>query len=102
MNPRILIFDDSTSSVDVETEHEIQQALQELLRNRTTFIITQRVSTIKNANRIVAFENGKIAEIGTHEELLAQRGIYSRIYSTQFKEQEEMLQTQMIRVREDE
>jgi len=92
LNPRILIFDDSTSSVDVETEHEIQQALQILLKNRTTFIITQRVSTIKNATRIVVFENGRIAEEGSHEELLANDGIYAKIYRTQFKEQEELLE----------
>ena len=95
LNPRILIFDDSTSSVDVETEHEIQQALQTLLKNRTTFIITQRVSTIKNATRIVVFENGQIVEEGSHEELLARDGIYAKIYRTQFKEQEELLEAQV-------
>ena len=101
LNPRILIFDDSTSSVDVETEHEIQQALQTLLKNRTTFIITQRVSTIKNATRIVVFENGQIVEEGSHEELLARDGIYAKIYRTQFKEQEELLEAQVIQRRSD-
>jgi ATP-binding cassette subfamily B protein len=99
LNPRILIFDDSTSSVDVETEHEIQQALQILLKNRTTFIITQRVSTIKNATRIVIFENGAIVEEGSHEELLAKDGIYAKIYRTQFKEQEDILETQAVQRR---
>jgi len=99
LNPRILIFDDSTSSVDVETEHEIQQALQILLKNRTTFIITQRVSTIKNATRIVVFENGKIVEEGNHEELLAKDGIYAKIYRTQFKEQEELLEAKAVQRR---
>jgi ATP-binding cassette subfamily B protein len=101
LNPRILIFDDSTSSVDVETEHEIQKALQILLKNRTTFIITQRVSTIKNATRIIVFENGCIAEEGTHEELLEKNGIYAKIYRTQFKEQEELLEAQAIQRRSD-
>lgn len=99
LNPRILIFDDSTSSVDVETEHEIQQALQILLKNRTTFIITQRVSTIKNATRIVVFENGAIVEEGSHEELLAKDGIYAKIYRTQFKEQEDILEAQAVQRR---
>jgi ATP-binding cassette subfamily B protein len=99
LNPRILIFDDSTSSVDVETEHEIQQALQILLKNRTTFIITQRVSTIKNATRIVVFENGAIVEEGRHEELLAKDGIYAKIYRTQFKEQEDILEAQAVQRR---
>jgi len=99
LNPRILIFDDSTSSVDIETEHEIQQALQILLRDRTTFIITQRVSTIKNATRIVVFENGRIAEEGSHGELLAKNGIYAKIYRTQFKEQEELLEAQAVQRR---
>lgn len=97
LNPSVLIFDDSTSSVDIETEHEIQQALQALLKGRTTFIITQRVSTIKNATRIVVFENGQIAEEGRHEDLLAGDGIYAKIYRTQFKEQEDLLKTQAVR-----
>jgi ABC-type multidrug transport system fused ATPase/permease subunit len=82
-NPKILILDDSTSSVDTQTEHEIQQALDALLENRTTFIITQRLSSIKKANYIVVLDNGEVAEEGTHDELLAKKGIYWRLYETQ-------------------
>jgi ATP-binding cassette subfamily B multidrug efflux pump len=82
-NPKILILDDSTSSVDTQTEHEIQQALDALLENRTNFIITQRLSSIKKANYIVVLENGEVAEEGTHEELLAKNGVYWRLYETQ-------------------
>ena len=82
-NPRILILDDSTSSVDTQTEYEIQQALDELLENRTTFIITQRLSSIKKADYIIVLEDGEIAEEGKHEELMETRGIYYRLYQTQ-------------------
>ncbi len=82
-NPRILILDDSTSSVDTQTEHDIQQALDELLADRTTFIITQRLSSIKKAGYIVVLDNGFIAEEGTHDQLMAQEGIYRRLYDTQ-------------------
>ena len=82
-NPKILILDDSTSSVDTQTEYEIQQALEELLENRTTFIITQRLSSIKKADRIVVLDNGEIVEEGSHDELLALNGIYSKLYMTQ-------------------
>jgi len=82
-NPKILILDDSTSSVDTQTEHEIQQALDELLTNRTTFIITQRLSSIKKANYIVVLDNGEIIEEGTHEELMALNGTYRKLYETQ-------------------
>jgi ATP-binding cassette subfamily B protein len=82
-NPKILILDDSTSSVDTQTEHEIQQALDALLENRTTFIITQRLSSIKKANYIVVLDNGEIVEEGTHEELLVRNGVYRRLYETQ-------------------
>ena len=87
-DPKILIFDDSTSSVDVETEHEIQTAIRNLLKDRTTFIITQRLSTIKNADRIVVLENGEIIEEGSHEELIVRDGVYATIYRTQYAPQE--------------
>jgi ATP-binding cassette subfamily B protein len=82
-NPRILILDDSTSSVDTQTEYEIQQALDELLENRTTFIITQRLSSIKKADYIIVLEDGAVAEQGTHDELMALGGIYHKLYQTQ-------------------
>ena len=82
-NPRILILDDSTSSVDTQTEYEIQQALDELLENRTTFIITQRLSSIKKADYIIVLEDGAIAEQGTHDELITRGGIYHKLYQTQ-------------------
>jgi ATP-binding cassette subfamily B protein len=86
-NPAILILDDSTSSVDIETEYQIQKALQALLRDRTTFVITQRLSTIKNAHKIIVLDSGEIAETGTHEELVQKNGLYRRIYETQLAAQ---------------
>ena len=91
MNPKILILDDSTSFVDTKTEQEMQKALATLLKDRTTFVITQRLSTIKNADRIIVLDNGTLQEIGTHEELMALKGIYSKIYMTQFAPKEELL-----------
>ncbi len=96
MNPRILIFDDSTSFVDVKTEKALQKAIEALLAGRTAFVITQRISTVKNADRIIVLERGEIAEMGTHRELLALNGIYTRIYRTQFAPQEELLLQQTI------
>ncbi|MHA1770079.1 MAG: ABC transporter ATP-binding protein [Candidatus Thorarchaeota archaeon] len=81
-DPRILILDDSTSSVDAKTELMIQQALENLIHNRTTFIITHRMSTIRNADLIVVMERGKVVEIGSHEELIALGGIYADIHNT--------------------
>lgn len=82
-NPKILILDDSTSSVDTKTEYEIQQALDALLENRTTFIITQRLSSIKKADYIIVLEDGVIAEEGGHEKLMDLDGIYRKLYDTQ-------------------
>ncbi|MDQ1316422.1 MAG: ATP-binding cassette, subfamily multidrug efflux pump [Candidatus Poribacteria bacterium] len=90
MNPKILILDDSTSSVDTETEHLIQNAIATLVIGRTTFVIAQRLSTIKRANKIVVLENGEIVEQGTHDELMEKGGIYTEIYNMQFKQQEEI------------
>jgi ABC-type multidrug transport system fused ATPase/permease subunit len=87
MNPRILVLDDSTSSVDVETEYEIQQALQALLKNRTAFVITQRVSTIRNADNIIVLEEGEIVEEGAHDTLMAKKGAYYQIYQTLYETQ---------------
>ncbi|MFQ6076595.1 MAG: ABC transporter ATP-binding protein, partial [Candidatus Bathyarchaeia archaeon] len=89
-DPRILILDDSTSSVDVETELEIRKAIRALLEGRTTFIITQRLSTIRDADRIVVLEDGRVVEEGSHEQLLARGGVYARIYETQLAPQEEV------------
>jgi len=83
-DPRILILDDSLSFVDANTEREIQIAIDEAMEGRTCFIIAQRLSTIKNANRIMVLDDGEIIEFGTHEQLLGRNGVYRRIYETQF------------------
>ena len=88
-NPRILIFDDSTSSVDTETEFLIQQALRELTRGRTTFVIAERLQTVKDADQILVLDKGTIVERGTHSELLREGKIYREIYELQLREQEE-------------
>jgi ABC-type multidrug transport system fused ATPase/permease subunit len=85
-NPKILILDDSLSFVDAKTENEIQKAIDEAMKGRTTFMIAQRLSTIKNADRIVVLDNGAIVELGSHTELMANNGIYKKIYETQFLE----------------
>ncbi len=86
--PRILILDDSTSSVDTETEYQIQQALNSLMQGRTTFIIAQRLLTLKNADLILVLDQGRIVERGNHVELLARAGLYRQIYDLQLKDQE--------------
>lgn len=97
MDPRILILDDSTSSVDVDTEYEIQQALSALLKNRTTFVVTQRLSTIRNADKIVVLDDGQVVEEGDHESLMAKKGAYYRIYETLYEAQKEALEPKKAR-----
>jgi ATP-binding cassette subfamily B protein len=87
LDPRILILDDSTSAVDAETEHKIQQALDELMHNRTTFVIAQRISTVRNADVIVLLDGGKIVGQGTHDQLLRENPIYGEIIDSQFGHQ---------------
>ena len=87
-DPRILILDEATSSVDTETELRIREALQRLVFNRTSLVIAHRLSTIQRADRIVVMHKTKLREIGTHQELLSQRGIYWKLYQLQYKEQE--------------
>jgi len=88
IDPRILILDDSTSSVDMETEHLIQQALNTLMKGRTTFVIAQRLSTVRNADQILVLDKGQIMERGVHEELLNIGGLYKEIYDLQLSQQE--------------
>ena len=82
-NPRILILDEATASVDTQTEQQIQNALKNLIKGRTVFAIAHRLSTLRNANRLIVMEKGKIAEQGTHDELLAQRGVFYKLVSAQ-------------------
>lgn len=84
-NAPILILDEATSALDTESEHEVQKALENLMKNRTTFVIAHRLSTIRNADRIIVIDNGRIVEAGDHEELLAQAGVYQNLYQMQFK-----------------
>lgn len=84
-NPRILILDEATSAVDSETELLIQQALRRLMKDRSTLIIAHRLSTIQNVNKVVVLSKRRIEDIGSHEELLAQRGFYTKLYKNQFR-----------------
>ncbi|WP_079508266.1 ABC transporter ATP-binding protein [Mesobacillus jeotgali] len=93
VNPSILILDDATSAVDMETEFKIQQALLEVMKGRTTFIIAHRISSLKHADEILVLENGSIAERGTHEKLIKNGGTYQKIYDIQFKDRKKVMQT---------
>ncbi|MCM3115744.1 ABC transporter ATP-binding protein/permease [Neobacillus sp. MER 74] len=88
-NPPILILDEATSALDLESEHAIQESLEALAKDRTTFIVAHRLSTITHANRIVLIEHGQIVEIGTHDELMAKQGNYYKLFQVQQLEQKE-------------
>jgi ATP-binding cassette subfamily B protein len=83
VQPKVLILDDSTSAVDVETESKIQDELEVLMKDRTSFVIAQRISTVLNADKIVVLDKGQVSDVGTHEELMAQSPIYREIYESQ-------------------
>lgn len=87
-NPQILILDEATSSVDTETEILIQQAIEKLLKNRTSIVIAHRLSTIQNSDKIIVLHKGEIKEVGTHQQLLSKKGIYYKLYQLQYKDQE--------------
>jgi ATP-binding cassette, subfamily B, multidrug efflux pump len=87
-NPRILVLDEATSSVDTETEILIQEAIKKLLKGRTSIVIAHRLSTIQNADKIIVLHKGEIREMGTHQELLSRDGIYRKLYRLQYKDQE--------------
>jgi ATP-binding cassette subfamily B protein len=90
-NPHILILDEATSSVDAETEHALQVALDRLMQGRTSIVIAQRLSTVKNANKVVVLKDGAVVEEGTHDQLLQRGGEYTQIYNLQLRPREELI-----------
>jgi ATP-binding cassette subfamily B protein len=96
LNPHILILDDSTSSVDLATEYQIQKALDKLMKGRTSFVIAQRISTVLNADQILVLDKGSIAARGTHEELMENSPLYVEIYNSQLVEDVELDQEAVI------
>ena len=87
-NPRYLILDEATSSVDTETEFRVRDALNRMVEGRTSVVIAHRLSTIQRADRILVMHKGVLREMGSHQELLAQRGLYWKLYQLQYKDQE--------------
>jgi ATP-binding cassette subfamily B protein len=87
-NPKILVLDEATSSVDTETELRVREALSHMVEGRTSVIIAHRLSTIQRADKIIVMHKGQVREIGSHQQLLAQRGIYWKLYQLQYKDQE--------------
>ena len=88
MDPRVLIFDDSTSSVDAATEFEIQQAMAALMKGRTTFVIAHRLRSLRDADQILVLDQGRIVQRGRHHELLEEGGLYREIYDLELRDQE--------------
>jgi ATP-binding cassette subfamily B protein len=89
-NPRILILDDSTSSVDTETEVEIREALQNLMKERTTFIIAHRIQSVANADLILVMDQGHVIQQGIHSDLIQQEGVYQQIFNIQTRIEDEL------------
>jgi ATP-binding cassette subfamily B protein len=87
-NPRILILDEATSSVDTDTEMRVRLALERMIEGRTSVVIAHRLSTVQRADVILVMHKGQLREMGSHQELLAQRGIYWKLYQLQYKDQE--------------
>jgi ATP-binding cassette subfamily B protein len=100
LDPKILVFDDSTSSVDTQTEYDIQQAMAELMKGRTTFVIAQRLRTVRSADQILVLKGGEIVERGRHEELIAADGPYRQIYDLELRDQEEAFERERERFEE--
>ncbi len=94
INPSILVLDDATSAVDMETEFKIQKALKEVMKGRTSFIIAHRISSLKHADEIIVLEDGEVVERGTHDFLLQNQGAYQRIYEIQYQDREEIMNRQ--------
>jgi ATP-binding cassette subfamily B protein len=87
-NPQILILDEATSSVDTETEFRVRDALSRMVQGRTSLVIAHRLSTVQRADKIIVMHKGRVREMGTHQQLLAQRGVYYKLYQLQYKDQE--------------
>jgi ATP-binding cassette, subfamily B, multidrug efflux pump len=90
-NPKILILDEATSSVDTETEFKVRDALSRMIEGRTSVVIAHRLSTVQRADQIIVMHKGQVREMGSHQQLLAQRGIYYKLYQLQYKDQEDSL-----------
>ena len=84
-NPAILIFDEATSALDSQSEILVQEAMSRLMKQRTSFVIAHRLSTVQNAHKIVVLDKGKIVQVGKHSELIASQGLYRQLYQLQFK-----------------
>lgn len=92
LNPSILVLDDATSAVDMDTEFKIQQALKEVMKDRTSFIISHRISSLKHADEIIVLDKGEIKERGSHQQLMAQKGIYKQIYDIQYQDRDMVME----------